>query len=267
MSIITISRGSYSHSKEVAEKLAQKLSYECISREVLLRASEKFNIMPIKVAQVIQRAPYIFDRITLGKEKYMAYMRAALLDEAQKDNIVYYDLAASHFLLQGIPHVLKVNIIADMEDRVAEQVRRRNMSAEEARKKLHINDEKLRKWSLQLYGLDFWDPILYDLVIRIKPMTVDDAAELISSVVKLPYYQTTPQSREILGDLLLAAQVEAALVEEFPAATVNAKEGKALVVVEGYAADKKVTIDRIRELAKEATGILAEVRYQEDGWM
>ena len=36
MSIITISRGCYSRGKEVGEKLAQALGYECTSREILL---------------------------------------------------------------------------------------------------------------------------------------------------------------------------------------------------------------------------------------
>jgi hypothetical protein len=44
MSIVTISRGSYSRGKEVAEKVAQKLGYECISRDILLETSEQFNI-------------------------------------------------------------------------------------------------------------------------------------------------------------------------------------------------------------------------------
>jgi len=262
MSIITISRGSYSHSEEVAEKLAQKLGYECISREVLLKASEQFNIQEIKLTQVLQRAPSIFDQITFAKEKYVAYIRAALLKQAQKDNLVYHGLAASHFLLQSIPHVLKVNIIADLEDRVAEQVRRENLSAEKARKNLRKEDKELRKWSLRLYGLDFWDPILYDLVIRIKPMTVDDAVEVISSVVKLPCYQTTPESQQILNNSVLAAQVKAALVEEYPDATVIAKEGKVLVVVLGYGPDEKETIYRISRLVSDATGIKVEVRYQ-----
>jgi hypothetical protein len=39
MGVITISRGSYSKGKEIAEKLAQKLEYDCISREILLQAS------------------------------------------------------------------------------------------------------------------------------------------------------------------------------------------------------------------------------------
>ena len=36
MAIITISRGSYSKGKEIAEKLAEELVYECLSRDVLL---------------------------------------------------------------------------------------------------------------------------------------------------------------------------------------------------------------------------------------
>ena len=43
MGVIKISRGSYSKGKEIAEKLAQYLGYECISREILLETSDHFN--------------------------------------------------------------------------------------------------------------------------------------------------------------------------------------------------------------------------------
>ena len=126
MSIITISRGSYSRGKEVAEKLAQALGYECISREILLEASEKFNIPEIKLVRAIHDAPSILERITYGKERYVAYLRAALLKHVQKDHVVYHGLAG-HFFLQGIPHVLKVRIIADLEDRVQEEAARKHL--------------------------------------------------------------------------------------------------------------------------------------------
>ena len=54
MSIITINRGSYSRGKQVAEKLALKLGYECISRDILLEASEEFNIPEIKLIRALQ---------------------------------------------------------------------------------------------------------------------------------------------------------------------------------------------------------------------
>ena len=53
MSIITISRGSYSRGKEVAEKLARTLGYECLSRDILLEASERYNIPEIKLIRAI----------------------------------------------------------------------------------------------------------------------------------------------------------------------------------------------------------------------
>jgi len=44
MAVITISRGSYSKGQEVADKVAARLGYRFLSREVLLGASERWNI-------------------------------------------------------------------------------------------------------------------------------------------------------------------------------------------------------------------------------
>jgi len=153
MSIITISRGCYSRGKEVAEKVAQELGYQCISREILLEASEKFHIPEIKLVRAIHDAPSVFDRFTYGKEKYIAFLRSALLKNVQQDNVVYHGLAG-HFFLQDIPHVLKVRVIADLEYRVKEEMKRENIPAEEARYILRKDDDERRKWGLQLYGRD-----------------------------------------------------------------------------------------------------------------
>ena len=64
MAIITISRGSFSHGKEIAEKVAEILGYECVSREILLEASQYFKVSEKKLIESIHDAPSIFDRIT-----------------------------------------------------------------------------------------------------------------------------------------------------------------------------------------------------------
>jgi Cytidylate kinase-like family len=43
MAIITIARECCSHGAEIAEKVAEMLGYECISREILLEAAYFFN--------------------------------------------------------------------------------------------------------------------------------------------------------------------------------------------------------------------------------
>jgi cytidylate kinase len=207
MAIVTISRGSYYRGKEVAEKLAQKLGYQCISREILLEASEEYNIPEIKLIRAIQDAPSILERFTRQKEKYIAFIRAALLKHVQKDNVVYHGLFG-HFFLQDIPHVLKVRIVGNLEARVADEVKREGISADKAREIILRDDGERRKWALYLYGADFWDATLYDLVIHLKTITVDDAVSLICHVLELPGFQTTAQSQEAIDSLVEAARME-----------------------------------------------------------
>ena len=260
MAIITISRGSYSRGKEVAEKVAAALGYECISRDILLEASEQFNIPEIKLVRAIHDAPSILERFTYGKERYVAYIKSALMKHVQKDNVVYHGLAG-HFFLQDIPHVLKVRIVADLEDRIAEEMKRENISAAEARHILKKDDDERRRWSIQVFGMDTWDPMLYDMVLHIKSITVDCAVDLILQAVKYPCFSTTPQSQKIIDDQSLAARVQAALVEEFPTATVTAKEGELFVDIKGSLTEKQAIIDRVRRIANQVAGIEVKMQY------
>jgi cytidylate kinase len=207
MAIITISRGSYHRGREVAEKLAAELGYECISREILLEASQEYNIPEIKLVRAIEDAPKILERFTREKEKYVTFIRAALLKRAQKDNFVYHGLFGN-FLLQDVPNVLKVRVVGDLETRVAEEVERAGIPQAKAREIITKDDEERRKWALHLYGADTWDATFYDLVIHLKSIAVDDAVSLILHALQFPRFQTTPESRQIVDTLLEAMRLE-----------------------------------------------------------
>ena len=230
MSIITISRGSYSRGKEVAELLARKLGYACFSRDVLLEASDQFNIPEVKLVRAIHDAPSVLERFTYGKERYVKYIRAAFLKHVQRDNVVYHGLAG-HFFLQGVPHVLKVRIVADMEDRVREEMKRESISADTARDILTRDDEERRKWSMQLYGIDAWDPRLYDMTLHLGRISAPEAADLLLLNARYPSFQTTPDSRKMLDNLTLAAHVEAALVLDFHRVNATAEGGIVSVTI------------------------------------
>ena len=259
MPIITISRGSYSYGKEVAQKVAQKLGYTCVSREIMLKASKHFNVPEIKLARAVHDAPTIFDRLTFGKERYVAYVREALLHYFIKDNVVYHGLAG-HFFVPGVSHVLKVRILADMEDRVAEEMRRRGVSALDARKSLQEDDEERYRWSHYLYGIDTRDPNLYDLVIHLKPLSIEDAAALICQTVQLQAFQTTPASKQALEKLMLAAQVQAAIVEEMPAAKVEVKGEDIVVSIRGVYGEEQKLLAKVDQVQDSLGGIKVKVR-------
>ncbi|MGD9950024.1 MAG: AAA family ATPase [Desulfobulbus sp.] len=224
MPIVTISRGSHSRGKCVAEKLAQRLQYDCVSREILLEASEEFNIPEISLVRAIHDSPSILERFRHGKERYISYYQYALLKHVQSDNVVYHGLAGQYFL-RHIPHVLKVRIIGSMEDRIAEVMRRDNVSQKDAENILTKDDDERRRWGLKLYGIDTWDSRLYDMVLLIDKLSVDDAVDLIVETIKKPVFQTTPESQEIMDNHVLCSRINANLVNYSLMLEVSVKNG------------------------------------------
>jgi cytidylate kinase len=259
MSIVIISRGSYSHGKAVAEKVAARLGYECISREVILEASKHFNIPEIKLVRAIHDAPSSLDRFTYGKERYVTFIREALLHRFQKDRVVYHGLAGQ-FFVPGVAHVLKVRILADLEDRVAEETRREGVPAAEARELLRRDDEERYRWSRHLYGIDTRDPSLYDLMIHIKPLTTDEAAEMIQYAVSRPGFRTTPESQQAMDALLLAAQVQAALIKEMPSARVEVEHGELVVHLKASWGEEQRLIAQVEQVVDQVGGVKVKVR-------
>jgi len=254
MGVITISRGSYSKGKEIAEKLAQKLEYDCISREILLQASEQFNVKEVKLIRALHDAPSFFDRFKYGKEKYSAFINEVFLGHIQKDNVIYHGLAG-HYFARGIPNVLKVRIKANIEDRIKEEMKRDNISEEEARYLLIKDDEERRKWGIYLYGIDTKDPELYDVVLKIDNLNVNDAVEILFDISKRPCFQTTPESRMILKDRFLAAKAYSAIVNIFPKANVKCKDGVVYLRVESDLSLEMKISDQIKDLLKDITEI------------
>ena len=98
--------------------------------------------------------------------------------------MVYHGLAG-HFFLKDISHVLKVRIIANMEDRIKNEMEREGISDRQAANILKHDDDERRKWSKHLYGIDTWDPYLYDLVIHIRKIKIDHAVDIICNTAKL----------------------------------------------------------------------------------
>ena len=254
MAIVTISRGSYTKGKEIAEKVAEQLGYECCSRDVLLEASEEFNIPEIRLVRALHDAPSVLERFTHGKERYVSFIETAFLEHVQKNNVVYHGLAG-HFFLRGVSHGLKVRIIADLEDRVRLEMERENLSERKAREVLKKDDYERRRWALSLYGSDTRDPILYDLVINIGSMSVECAVMMISHAAKTPCFETTEESQKTLDSLVMAARVKSAVIGEWPGVNVSAQEGRVYVDLEASLAQEETVRNEITALAKTVEGV------------
>ena len=210
MAIITISRGCFSHGQEIAEKVAEMLGYDCISREVLLEAAKLFNVSEKKLIKSLHDAPTVLERISNGKAEYLADIKAALLKYARKGNIVYHG-HAGHLFLTEIPKVLKVRILAEKEDRIAFLQQKQNISREQALFSIENEDKNRSNWTRYLYKTDINDPKLYDIVINIGNLTIDSACEIICFAANSDAYVMTTKSKQALEDAAIASHINAAL--------------------------------------------------------
>lgn len=264
MSVISISRAFCSKGKLIAEQVAKKLGYECISREIILEASDVFNVAEVKLAKAIHDGPSFLEKITHGKDKYIAYIKAALLNNIKRNNIVYHGLAG-HFFLQGIQHVVKIRIITDFESRVSEEMARENITGSLARKILLHDDAERLKWSKYIHGVETNDPDLYDLILNLKQMSVDDCTDLICHVASFSSFQTTIESKRKLNNLAMAANARALIIDKYHDAAVNADDGSLNIVFSKKTHNRHLVVSDIERLLKTMTGIKKlDIKVEED---
>lgn len=210
MAVITISRGCYSHGKEIAEGVARRLGYACISQEILLEAAQTFNLPEAKLFSSLHDAPGLIERITHVRQRVIDGIQAALLAHVAEDNVVYHGFAGQ-ILLEGVEHVLKVRVIADQKARIKLMQERQGVSREEALTRIDHEDQERAEWYRSIYRVDMNDPQLYDLILHIDRLTIDDACDMLCGLAISPRFQATPQSAVALADLALKNRVKVAL--------------------------------------------------------
>lgn len=203
MSIITISRGTFSGGKEFAENLARKLSYHCLSREDLSEEAIKYGIPVGKLQTAMVKPPRIAKRLGPERDFYLSYITSQLCNYVLEGDLVYHG-HTGHLLLPGIPNIFRVRILADKEYRISNVMLRLNLSREKAIEYIENVDMDRDKWVRFLYGVDWHDPLHYDLVVNLAQMEVANAATALCSMAELPDFKLTPASIKALNNLKLS---------------------------------------------------------------
>ncbi len=210
MAIITISRGSFSGGKLLAEILARKLGYRCIDRDQVIRKAAQWGVSQEELRTAIEKPPSFMGQSQHTKYMYLAFIQAALTEEVRGGDAVYHGLAG-HLLLGKGPHVLRCRIIAPMEFRIAKVLERMKLSRKDAIAYIETKDVERQKWTRFLYGVNWEDASLYDVVLNLEQTCLEAACEAIGAIAEAPCFRPTPESNAALEDLALASCVKANL--------------------------------------------------------
>ena len=211
MAVITISRGAYSGGEQFARCVADHLGYFCLDREELLEKASAFGVSEDDLREALVRPPSLWGRYSHRRRKYLAILQATLAAEVLEGSAVYHG-NAGHLLLQGVPHVLRVRIIAPMAFRMALLEKREGTTGDRAKETLLRMDDERRKWTRYLYGVDWEDPALYDVVVNFEHMSLTEACDVVRVSAEEPRFRETEESMRTMADLALASRVRAILV-------------------------------------------------------
>lgn len=261
MPIITLSRGAFSGGQALAERVAATLGYRCVSREVLIEASQRYGIPEAKFTEVLETVPHWWDRWRESMRLYRIVLQAAMCEVAQGGNLVYHGHAGQE-LFPGIRHVLKVHVTAPMAFRI-QQVKAREGLDESAAVQYIEQVDKARSRRLHaVFGTDWRDPNLYDLVLNIAQMGLDTAAHLIIEAARREDYQPTAASEQAFQNLTITARVQAALVvsPKTRNLTIHVQVEQGVVRLSGVLAQTELeqTIVRTAEGVEGVTKVAAE---------
>jgi cytidylate kinase len=253
--IITISRGSFSGGKILAEELANRLGYRLIDRDQIIQKAAAWGVSQDDLRTAIERPPTFLGQSQHTKYVYLAFIQAALTEEVRRGNAIYHGLAG-HLLLGKGPHVLRTRIIAPMEFRISKMLHGLRCNRKEAIAYIEKMDADRRKWTQFLYGVDWGDASLYDLVLNLEQMSLEEACDVICTVSRLKCFASTPETQRALDDLATASRVKACLAMNPPTSDfqfeVVAQNG--LVSIKGEIPSWE-QVKRIGGVAREVPGV------------
>lgn len=253
MSVITVSRGSFSGGKALAECLAERLGYRCVGREAIVERAAASGVSHQDLLDALLKPPGFLDRFKHTRYQYLALFQAALAEEVKSGEVVYHG-NAGHLMLKGARSVLRVRVVAPIEKRLAMLEDRLNLSGSEALDYIQRVDEERRKWTRYLYGVAWEDPVLYDVVYNLENIDIDQVCESINTLIRsCQCFQLSPECRAELEDLAIASRVRANVALNPPTShleiEVEAKGGH--VAIKG----KVTETDELKEVERLALAV------------
>jgi two-component system, OmpR family, response regulator CpxR len=256
MAIVSLFSASHCHGPEVAQAVREKLGYGLLSTEQLLAAtSERFSVSEDKLNRAMHGPVSVFNRLTHEKEHNLAFLRAALAELVQQDNLVYHGFAG-HLLPKYLPNVLRVCLVARTDYRASQAVLVEGIEAAAAEKMILKDDEERKAWTLHLFGLSPWAKGLYDILLPMDSTSVDEAAAIVCENARKPPVETTPAAQAAMGNFLLASQVQVALAQNGHDIDldVSAEDGLITITINRYVLRLENLKNELREVALKVPG-------------
>lgn len=213
MAVISISRGTFSGGKAIAEAVAAELDHPCVSRETMLEdAARDFGVSEEHLEHVINEMPKPWQQNRDRRAAYLNFIRAALLKRLKDGKLVYHG-HVGHLLLTGVANVLRVRVIASEAYRIDAAMKDFSIDRKAAMAQIRKDDAHTSKWTRFLYNVEWDDPFLYDLVLNLEQVSIDTAVQAIVQMAQTKDFKPNDTFRTTFENQMLSSLVWCSLAK------------------------------------------------------
>ena len=214
MTIVAISREMGSGGYEIGAAVAKALNFDYVDRQILLQAAHAHGVPEAKLVDAVERRLSLWERFDEERRRYLIFLEAAYYSFAEQGNLVTASRSGPFFVRDCQPRGQGQDHGPLRGARAAGHGSRRSWTRRRPRPRSAAYDRELSGRIDYLFGLDWTLPENYDLVINTRDDAWEFYTDLLVAAARHPQYQPTPESRQKIRDLSLAAQVRAALATD-----------------------------------------------------
>jgi len=256
MPIVTIFSGGFCQEDPVVREVVERTGYCHITdNEIVAEASRRSAMSESKIKRAFSAKTSVFNKFTLEKERSLAFIKLAVAEAISNDQALI-TCYSGQLIPAAVSHTLRVCLIAPQKYRIAAAAEQQGTSEKDAARLVQRREEDCSFWIDSLFGSrDPWDPALYDIVIPVDKMPVKEAAALIAEWAGKDIIQQTSESKQALADFRLAAETEAALVQQGHTVEVSAKNGAISVTINKHVLRLNRLQEELRSIAEPIAGV------------
>ena len=196
MSIITVSRETGSLGDETARLLAEKMSYSLLDRKEMEETIDGEDFPDIPLERFDEQTPSFWENFTSGKDVYLDRLRTSMLEAASRGSVVILG-RGSQFILEDVPGVFRVKLIASHEVRVSRLCSKFDYDRKTAGRYCKKSDHDRNGFSRFFFGGHWTNPASYNITLSTDNLAPEIAASIISKA-----YMAHPSSGETGGLIL-----------------------------------------------------------------
>lgn len=187
MLLITFSRQTGSLGDEIARQLAEKLEVTHINRDYTLKNWFPEIATRHEIHMLSESPGYYLKKSSKGMT-FQEFLENRLKQFIKDESAVISGLG-SQIIFHDHPSALHVKVIASQKIRTERIMSINNLIDTDAAKILEVTDRRHRRYIQAVYGRDWSDPLLYDLILNTDHIGLKDSVELL-------YHHGTTRSRE-----------------------------------------------------------------------